>query len=231
MNRFTTICLVFVVGTAGANADITKYTDKLQWDNAISAYTVSTINWDDVGSLAEGTYQTILGNRYSSMLGSPTLSVDTRSGLYVGNPNNPSGGSDPSGGFYGADFFPVSPSNVFSPDVAGSPEGTLTITFGTPVYALGAWFLDVEGDFAGTGIKVANTLYAFTSNQGTDSQSFLGIFSTSPFTTAEIHMATGAASNGVGIDDTMFAVVPIPDGVLLCFLGLAVVGLKLRKSV
>ncbi len=193
---------------------VTKYeNDKAGWDSVVTSL-VTTINWDDL-ALANGTSQTILGDRYAGLIGSPTLSVDASSGLYV---------IDPGPKYYEEDFIPISGENVFSPDdYPASPEGILTITFDKPVYALGAWFLDVEGDYAGTGIKVDGTLYSFSANQGEDSQSFLGIISSTPFTTAEIHMSTNPGGDGVGIDDVYY--VPEPGTLLLLGLG----GLFLRR--
>jgi hypothetical protein len=218
MKRLMTICAIFIVLAGSANADLTVYTNQANWAAALSA-PINTINWDDV-ALANGTSTTILGNRYSGLPGSPTLSVDASSGLYV---------IDPGPVFFQEDFIPVSGENVFAPDnYPVSPQGTLTISFGTPMYALGVWFLDVETDYAGTGIEVGGTLYSFTTNQGDNSQSFLGIVSSGSFTAAKIRMATGPATNGVGIDDVMYAV-PVPGAILLGMLGLSVAGLKLRK--
>lgn len=188
--------------------------DEGGWNSMVTAL-VTTINWDDL-ALDNGTSQTILGNQYSGLTGSPVLSVDGGSDLYI---------IDPGPSFYEEDFIPISGENVFSPDdYPASPEGILTISFGTPMYALGVWFLDVEGDYAGTGIKVDGTLYSFSANQGDDSQSFLGIVSTTPFTTAEIHMSSNSGGDGVGIDDVVYAV-PEPTTLLLLSLG----GLFLRK--
>lgn len=215
MKRLIAICAVCFVVAGSTNANVTLYTNQTSWDAALGTTPIVTINWDDV-ALANGTSTTILGNRYSGLAGSPVLSVDASSGLYV---------IDPGPNFFDADFIPVSGENVFAPDnYPTSPQGTLTISFGTPVFALGAWFLDVEADYAGTGIEVGGTLYAFSANQGDDSQSFLGIISTSPFTTAKIQMATGPATNGVGIDDVKYAVVPAPGAILLGGIGIALVG-------
>jgi len=213
MKRLITISAILFIVAGSANAAM--YTDQANWAAALSA-PINTINWDDV--VVPTYYTTISGNRYSGMFGSPMLSVDAGSSLYV---------VKPAAGALATDFFPVSGENVFSPDLY-TPQGILTISFGTPMYALGAWFLDVESDYAGTGIEVGGTLYAFSSNQGDNSKSFLGIVSSTSFTTANIHMATGPASNGVGIDDVMYAV-PVPGAVLLGILGLGVAGWKLRK--
>jgi hypothetical protein len=218
MKRFVTMSMVVFTMAGSASADLTVYTSQASWAAAVSA-PVITINWDDV-ALANGTSTIISGNRYAGLPGSPTLSVDAGSGLYV---------IDPGPKFFEEDFIPVSGENVFAPDnYPISPEGTLTITFGTPVSALGVWFLDVEGDYAGTGIEIGGVFKAFGANQGDNSQSFLGVVSSTLFTTAKIRMATGTATNGVGIDDVMYAV-PIPTAVLLGLLGLGAAGLKLRR--
>lgn len=217
MKKLITFCaVVAVIFVASPSQAVSLFeNDESGWDSMVTTL-VTNINWDDL-VLANGTSQTILGNRYSGLTGSPTLSVDASSGLYV---------IDPGPLFFQEDFIPVSGENVFAPDnYPDSPQGILTVSFGTPVYALGAWFLDVETDYAGTGIKVDGTLYSFSANQGDNSQSFLGIVSTTPFTTAEIHMANGPVSDGVGIDDLKFAVVPEPTTLLLLGFG----ALLLRK--
>lgn len=225
MKQLLTISAILFVLVGRAHADIAVYTNQTDWATALTT-PINTINWDDV-VVAEGAYTVISGDHYAALPGNPTLSIPggspQLSGLNIINPG-PLGPAS-----LGDHFFPVSGNNVFA-DTPPSPEGTLTISFGTPVYALGAWFLDVEGDHAGTGIEIDETLYAFSSNQGDQSQSFLGIVSTTPFTAANICMATGLDRvNGVGIDDTMFAVVPVPSAVLLGLLGLSVAGVKLRK--
>lgn len=228
MKRLTPICLMVLVVAGIARADlVTVYTDEASWQAALTT-PVNTIDWDDV-ALADGNQTTISGNRYSGMPGSPALSVDAGSGLYVIDPDSDSTG------YFGSDFFPVSQDNVFAPDgwpnPSVGPEGILTISFTTPAYALGAWFLDVEYDYDATGIEVGGTLYAFGSDQGDNTQSFLGITSTTPFTTAMIHMSSDSGGNGVGIDDVKYALVPVPAAVLLGVLGLGAAGLKLRKYV
>jgi hypothetical protein len=225
MKRLITLCAIFFVVAGSAKAGLTVYTDQANWAAALSA-PINTINWDDV-AVPDSTYTTIAGNHYSGLPGSPTLSIPSGSpqlsGLNVINP----GPGGPAA--LGDHFFPVSGDNVFA-DTPPSPEGILTISFGTPMYALGVWFLDVEQDYDSTGIEIAGTLSAFGSSQGDKSQSFLGIVSTTPFTTANIHMSSDAGGNGVGIDDVMYAV-PVPGAVLLGILGLGAAGIKLRKFV
>ena len=211
--------LLTLVSTASASVAIYE-NDKPGWDAATTL--VGTINWDDVTPLANGSSTTISGTRYSGQAGSPTLSVDGSSGLYVINPGP---------NFFDADFIPVSGENVFAPDnYPTSPEGILTISFGSPMYGLGVFFLDVETDFDSTGIEVGGMLYTFSADQGDDSKSFLGIVSGSSFTTANIHMSSDAGGNGVGIDDVAYAV-PVPGAVLLGAIGLGMVGwMKRRKT-
>ena len=61
---------------------------------------------------------------------------------------------------------------------------------------------------------------SFSSNQGQASFSFLGLVSDSPFTSVDIHFATGPSSDGVLIDDLQYAVVPVPAAVWLFISGL-----------
>jgi len=214
----TGIAVIALAVAGNASADVTVYTNQATWAGTLSA-PINTINWDDV-VLANGSSSLIAGDRYAGMPGSPMLSVDASSGLYV---------IDPGPSWYEEDFIPRSGENVFAPDnYPASPQGVLTISFGKPMSALGAWFLDVEQDFDSTGIALDGTLYAFGSNQGDNSQSFLGIVSSTPFMTASLYMSNDPGGNGVGIDDVMYAV-PVPGAVLLGVLGLGVAGLKLRK--
>ena len=215
MKRLVTICAIVSVVAGSADAGLTVYTDQGTWSAGLSA-PINTINWDDVVVPVYST--TIAGDHYSGMFGSPMLSVDAASTLYV---------VKPAAGPLGPDFYPVSGENVFTPDLL-NPQGVLTISFAKPMYAVGVWFLDVEHDYDSTGIEVGGALYAFSSNQGDDSQSFLGIVSSNPFTSANIHMSSDPGGNGVGIDDVMYAV-PVPGAVLLGMIGLGAVGVKLRK--
>ncbi len=228
MKKLTSILAVVIALQGIASGGITVYENKYADWTANLPGAVNTINWDDV-KLPSGQKSTkIPGDHYTSMFGSPNLSVANgpyADGLWVG---------DPTLGFYQNDFHPVSKSNVFAvedykPGGAG-PQGILTITFNQPMYALGAWFLDVEGDYLGTGIKVGGTLYDFTRNQGDDSISFLGIISTTGFTTADIYMSAINSTNGVGLDDVMYAV-PLPASILLGVFAVGLAGRKLRKFV
>lgn len=223
------VCVAVVVLACGMSlrADVTVYVNnEAAWSARVSG--VTTINWDDVGPLSEGAHQEISADHYSSYFGSPKLGVDVSSRLWVGNPD-PSN-SNNNAGFFGQDFFAHSGNNVFSPDLTGSPEGILTITFATPMKSMGVWFLDVESDYATTGIEIGGVRYAFPGNQGDNSRSFLGIVSDTAFTEFKIHMASGpAAANGVGIDDVMYSPIPAPGAVLLGLLGFGMVGWFKRR--
>jgi hypothetical protein len=212
------------VVAGSAQADLTVYTDPGDWIVALTT-PFSVIDWDDLW-VTNASATAISGSRYSGMDGSPTLSADADSGLYIMNPGQ---------NYYGEDFVAASDDNLFALDNADPVVGTLTISFGTPAYALGVCFIDVEEGYADTGIEVGGTFAAFDSNQGDRSESFLGIISSTPFTAADIHMAPGWTTDDMAIDDMGYAlspyVVPVPAAVLLATLGLGAAGLKLRKYV
>ncbi|MHC4696760.1 MAG: hypothetical protein ACYTFA_08470 [Planctomycetota bacterium] len=202
--------VVLVDLSHAAGALIIFENDVAGWRRAIGGGVTAdqTINWDDVGPLADAGYKTILPGRYSSAgatpkFGSPYLSPNPGTILLVANPGP---------GFFGADFIPVSGENVFSPRFPGGygPQGIVTITFDRPMHAIGAWFLDVEGDFQTTGFRFSGSGgcgpldAAFSADQGDDSRSFLGLVSDTAFTSVQIHMSSGYIGDGVGIDDLMF---------------------------
>lgn len=175
MRRLILIGAILAVVGGSASADITVYTDQANWTAAVSG-PITTIDWDDV-TVPDSTYTTIAPNHYVGLPGSPTLSIPGGGGPQLSGLNviNPGSGGPAS---LGDHFFPVSGDNVFA-DTPPSPEGVLTISFGTPMYAIGAWFLDVESDHGSSGIEIDGTLHAFATSQGDQSQSFLGVVSTS----------------------------------------------------
>ena len=178
----------------------------------------TTVDWDNF-TLAEGAYTTLVGTEYAGL----TLAeIGSGTGMYVGNPDN--AGS----AFFGQDFFATSGANVLATKTMagpGSPTGKLEITFTSPIDALGAFFLDVEGDHAYTGIQiidgVTDPFFSFSSNQGDNSSSFFGVISTDLFSKAVIHMNSSNGGNGVGIDDLEYGVVPLPSA---AWLGLGLLG-------
>jgi hypothetical protein len=229
MVRLTGSAVILLLAAGAVWADLTVFeNDPAGWQAAAGGPAwINTINWDDVGPLAEGGRQVIAADRYSALPGSPTLSV-TGGSLYVGNPDNPNLPNDTT--FFGYDFYAVSGDNVFSPDQSGSPEGILTITFDTPMTAAGVWFLDVEDDHLGSGLTAASGNARFSTNQGDDSQSFLGIISGTPFTTLQIHMSSIGGGNGVGIDDVMYSPIPAPGAVVLGAVGLGLAAWIRRRA-
>lgn len=208
-----------------AMAGITTFDSDIDFQNALATFHV--INFDDVDTGDDG-LELIDGERYAAELGSPSLSLDSdraNAGMYVATPDL---------GPFNADFVPTSGDNVFSPgDASYSPEGALTVEFDQMMYGIGAWFLDVETDFAVSGVEVNGVQYVFDENQGDDSQSFLGVIDTAGFTSARILMAYGdGAVNGVGIDDLQYGTVvpiPVPGAALLGVLGLGLAGWIKRR--
>ena len=182
----------------------------------------ATIDWDDV-TVDDGSSTTIGANHYAALFGSPELAMTgDRTNLYIVNPNS---------SLLGNDFIPVSGENVFSPTLPPSPEGKLTITFDQEMHGIGAYFLDVEGDHAVTGIKVNDLFYNFASNQGDNSQSFLGVIDSAGFLSADIYMAFDqGAVNGVGIDDVVYGQIPAPGAALLGLLGCGAISVLRRRN-
>ena len=134
MKHLARIIVVLSLPVGLANADLTKYTTKADWLN-VAASPVATIDWDDV-VVSESSHVVIGGDHYFGMPGSPILSIPEGSpqlsGLNIINP-----GPDGPGSLQDH-FISVSGDNVFG-DLPPSPEGILTITFGTPTHAIGSW--------------------------------------------------------------------------------------------
>jgi hypothetical protein len=203
---------LLLAAVPGALADIIVYeNDVTGWHDAVADLPVSLIDWDDVEAPESG-YVTIEPDHYAGMPAGPVLTPDAGSDLYLINP----------GDYCYADFDPpVSEENVFSLEgncPEGDWSGVLTVEFETPVLAFASYFLDVEGQYASTGLAVNDELYAFSGEQGNNSQAFLGIVADTPFDTLQVHLASARPDPGsldaIALDDTAYAV-PEPTVLML----------------
>lgn len=133
---------------------------------------------------------------------------------------------------------PSSLPNVFTIDDGSVVnQGILHISFGSPVFAIGADFIDVEGAHQFTGIQIGSdpTLHSISRNFGNHSKLFFGITSDEPFRTASIHFAATAdlsVTDGVLVDDLVYALpIPEPSSRLICAAGVcASIGLRRRTT-
>ena len=107
---------------------------------------------------------------------------------------------------------PPTPPNMFGPECNPSCEGIIRLRFAQPVIAVGAIFIDVEGDFASTGLSLdldqLLPQYPFTSIQGQGAFSFLGVRSSVPFREIDLHFATGPNIDGTLIDNLEYVLAP-----------------------
>ncbi|QDU66234.1 hypothetical protein [Engelhardtia mirabilis] len=182
-----------VVTTAAAQLTVYE-NDPSGWLIATAGSSVVTLDFDNV---AGSTSVPIVGNEFLAELSCPILTDTSGNGIFVGNP---APGQVPN---------PPSPPNMLSPACTPSCEGVIRVSFSEPVRAVSAIFIDVEADFASTGLGLslgaALPDVAFSSPQGQGTFSFLGVVSIVPFTAVDIHFATGANIDGVLIDDLAYA--------------------------
>jgi hypothetical protein len=219
-------CLAFLQTSVHA-AVIGFENDEAGWQAAASGS--GTVALIDFESITGSTTAPIFGNEFSSFAGEPSFALATQSEsaeIFVGNPTTTQ--------------IPIPPSgvNMLYPTCDPSCEGIVTLTFGTPVTGVSAIFVDVERDFATTGFSLTPGALlpevSFTSSQSPFS--FLGLISDSPFTTVDIHFATGDNVDGVLIDDLQYSVatvsaVPVPAAVWLFGSGLlGLMGIKRFKD-
>ncbi len=107
---------------------------------------------------------------------------------------------------------PPSPPNMFAPVCNPSCEGIIRLRFAQPVIAVGAIFIDVEGDFDSTGLSLdldqLLPQFPFSSSQGQSAFSFLGVRSSVPFREIDLHFATGPNIDGTLIDNLEYVLAP-----------------------
>ncbi len=160
----------------------------------------------------------LVGNEFAGLPLAPLFELISGQGLF-------------SGGLAPTQLTPSSGVNVFGPADTGSIEGVIRVSFDSPVTAVGAFFFDVEVDFALTGFSTiagaAVPEVAFSSFQGQAVQSFLGFVTDSPVSFVDIHFATLPNADGTAIDDLRYSTVPEPSTAILLALGL--LGLSVQR--
>ncbi|MGD8383662.1 MAG: hypothetical protein PVJ11_16085, partial [Syntrophobacterales bacterium] len=198
--------LLFVVLIPFSSAFADTFTDQGDFEQAVGPLTVIDFEGFATEGGAAGRYE-LTGDEFAGITLTPDGDAE---GLFVGIPDSDVPG-DNCDTFYAADFVPVSPVAVFSPDDplddCESPIGTLIVDFDTPTPGVGVYFLDVESAvssieaFDGPG-GTGNSLGILTlQNQGDDSQAFAGV-AASGIKSAVI--VIGGGTDGVGLDDLQF---------------------------
>lgn len=171
------------------------FDDPAGWE-AVLGGSGEVIDFDDQPSSGSAPFD---GTAYEGLPGAPTFTLIDGPGMHT-----QSSGQIPN---------PPSPPNMLAPTCNPSCEGIIRVTFGQPISGVGAIFVDVEADWASTGLS--RTLdasvpdFPFPSDQtGQSTQVFLGITSSQPFSEVDIHFATGPNIDGVLIDDLRYVVAP-----------------------
>lgn len=180
--------------TFSANSEVVVFeNDQAGW----SAMTGSSINVIDFESVASPSPQELAGDEFSALPLSPTFKLVDGGGMFVGNPGT------------GQTLTPTSGVNMLFPECNPACEGVIRVSFDQEIKSFGAFFIDVETDFATSGFAlVANSdvpEFSFSSFQGQNAQSFLGIVADVGFSSVDIHFTTGSGFDGALIDDLSYA--------------------------
>ncbi len=165
------------------------------WLDALTG-DATTVDFESVPSLSR---RLIVGNEFADNVGSPVFTQLEGVGMFVGNPSGEN-----------QIISPVSGINSFFMGCDPVCEGIVRVDFSAPINAFGAFFVDVEADFATTGFSLSDTLLpevAFSSQQGQNAQSHLGFTSDFPFSAVYIHFSTGPTDDGAAMDDMSYVVV------------------------
>ena len=213
-SRAWRVAAVIICSSTGAAFAVDVYeNDFAGWQGAVGQHT--TISWDDIdGPWTEGDQHLceISPDRYVSLPGQPYItSADGTAPPYGVRPSLM--------GSSGDNFPPVSGLNCISTSTGGTPGyGELTFTFTEPVFAVGAWFLDVEESHPDAGFEIGGTLYHFSQPQGNASQSFLGLILDSPVSSIRLKEGSASYPDAVITDDFSYAI-PEPATLSLFALG------------
>lgn len=171
--------------------------DSIEWSDAVPA-SITTIDFDNQpsGILNPSSFNEDPGAPVFELVSGEAVVIAEAYATYQQIVTAPSGTKY---------LIPVEVSNQQEP-----AEGIIRVTFTKPIIALSATFIDVEADFATTGFSASGELvptFAFMS-QPTGSFAFLGVLLAEPTTYVDIHFATGASIDGVGLDDFQYVLAP-----------------------
>lgn len=213
MRNMITITLSLLFSNASFAASVVYINSFDEWSNAVNQ-TINTVDFESV----PGTKR-INGDEFASLTASPNFTVIRGTSMFVGNP------------ITGQNLTPVSGKNMLYPRCLLSCEGVIRVDFDQPLVGFGAFFIDVERDFATTGFSLDPDVskgpqIAFEAPQGQNQHSFLGFTANQPFTSVDIYFATGRNIDGVLIDNLVYATelstsaVPVPAAAWLLGSGL-----------
>ncbi len=181
------------------------------------------ITFDDF-SLASGASAAISPDHYAGLTLTGVPSTPGSGLPFALNPN----ATDRTNG-----VAPVSESNVLQLTSTTIRNGILEVTFASPVIAFGGYFIDVEtaGAARSTGIwsNADDKLYAYTSSFTNGGKVFIGIVSSTPFSKAQIRLASTVdpSVDGVAFDNMEYAV-PAPGVTLVMGVGGCLIGRRRR---
>ena len=178
--------------SGGPTSDVVT-TDVTEWEQLAGSETV-TIDFEDASP------GQLTGTEWNALPGAPTLVSVSGEGLYLGvaGTTYTQIATAPSGTQM---LLPIEVSSQQEPS-----QGIIRFDFDSPVRSFAATFIDVEADFATTGIGLEGDAepHLHFPEQPATLFAFLGIVLEEPVTSLAIHFATGPSIDGVLVDDVRY---------------------------
>ena len=239
-----TLMALLWISLPAAQADSIAYTDFTSWSAAVSNITTLDFETPVAGAgPAPGSNVLLNGNEYIGLAGSPTLS------LTVPNPGETADTRLQVGKLILTEVAPNSGTQLLYPglfenNVSGN-GGILRVTTTAPVNGAGAYFSDIESGESSTGFDldldgIIDVLFADAypgaANPGEGATVFFAFTTNLPVSTFDVHINSAnrtqdqGGSDGVGLDDLSFAIVPAPAAAGLFGSALALLGLLRRRA-